>query len=85
MSEAVQAVELRDGSLRFDAGGPPPVVLKGYARDPMDPWRLNLEVKPGPCEQRRADACRTGLPRWFCVRRAVPVNPGVCCRCQGKL
>lgn len=85
MTQSAQAVELRDGSLRFDPGGPRPDVPKGYAQDPGDPWRLTLKVVPGPCPERRVTPCAQGPARWRCRREDRYTNPGICCRCQGLL
>lgn len=85
MTSASQAVELRDGSLRFDPGGPVPEVPPGYSRDTVQPWRMNLTAVPNACADRRTTPCRHGLARWWCRRDSLPVNPGACCRCQGIL
>lgn len=87
MSTALtEGVEMRDGSLRFDPGRPPPeTVPPGYERDAADAWRLNLQVNMGPCVERTKRACVHGRERWYCERRITYVNPAACCRCQGLL
>lgn len=86
MSTATQGVEVRDGSLRFDPGYPPPSeVPPGYERDAADPWRLNLQVNPQACGARSERACVRGFRRWYCTRRDTYCNPAACCRCQGLL
>lgn len=76
--------EMPSGDLLADPGGLFPEVPSGYVRDEAEPYRLHLEVKPGLCVHRTVGACTRGTQsRWTCNRDGkLPVNPGVCCRCQ---
>ena len=79
--------EMPSGDLVADPGGPVPDVPKGYTRDTEDPHRLHLAIEPKACEHRRVRHCPNGRHcRYRCMKKdGLPVNPGVCARCQGLL
>jgi hypothetical protein len=81
----MNAREHSDGTIVFtdDSG---PETLAGYRRIGRRIFRL--AVRPGPCGDRAVTSCRKCHKRrqWWCRKGgfpAMPVNPGVCARCQG--
>lgn len=75
-------IELKDGSILcanpFVGQVPDGYELHGKRM-------LRLVAQPGPCERREVSACPTcKYPRWWCRCDGfnLPVNPGVCARCQ---
>lgn len=80
---SVPLIELRNGDLYADPGGPVPDVPAGYVRDLAEAHRLHLTVTPGACAKRTEKKCASGaVSRLWCSEKGV-VNPGACCRCQG--
>ena len=75
-------IELKDGSILCAdpvAGEPP----RGY--ELVGKRLLKLIAVPGLCEPREVPSCPTcRYPRWWCLRDGIrlPINPGVCARCQ---